>query len=43
MIYNEKKSLYESIIQDVAKIVKRQINELTFRDSLMENQEYKSI
>ena len=27
MTYNEKKSLYESIISDIAKIVKRQINE----------------
>ena len=27
MTYNEKKSLYESIMKDVAKIVKRQINE----------------
>ena len=29
MTYNEKKSLYESIMKDVAKIVKRQINEMT--------------
>ena len=27
MTYNEKKSLYESIMKDVAKIVKRKINE----------------
>lgn len=27
MTYNEKKSLYESIMKDVAKTVKRQINE----------------
>ena len=27
MTYNEKKSLYESIMKDVSKIVKRQINE----------------
>ena len=27
MTYNEKKSLYESIMKDVAKIVKRRINE----------------
>ena len=27
MTYNEKKSLYESIMKDIAKIVKRQINE----------------
>ena len=27
MTYNEKKSLYENIMKDVAKIVKRQINE----------------
>lgn len=27
MTYNEKKTLYESIMKDVAKIVKRQINE----------------
>ena len=29
MTYNEKKSLYESIMKDVAKIVKRQINEMS--------------
>ena len=34
MTYNEKKSLYESIMKDVAKIVKRQINESDSDDEL---------
>lgn len=34
MTYNEKKSLYESIINEVAKIVKRQINESESDDEL---------
>jgi plasmid maintenance system antidote protein VapI len=29
MTYNEKKSLYESIMKEVAKTVKRQINEMS--------------
>jgi hypothetical protein len=32
MTYNEKKSLYESIMTDIAKMVKRQINEAVIKD-----------
>ena len=32
MTYNEKKSLYESIMNDIAKSVKRQINEAGIAD-----------
>ena len=31
MTYNEKKSLYESIMKDVAKTVKRKLNESFYR------------
>ena len=41
MTYNEKKSLYESIMKDVAKIVKRQINEST--DDLISTEDAQKI
>ena len=38
MTYNEKKSLYESIMKDIAKTVKKQINEANIREmKLSEN------
>ena len=34
MTYNDKKQLYESIIKDVAKVVKRRLNEADYNDNL---------
>ena len=38
MTYNEKKSLYESIMIDIAKMVKRQINEAVIKDGYVLDQ-----
>ena len=41
MTYNEKKSLYESIMKEVAKTVKRKINETVDSDLRQMSQEFK--
>jgi len=43
MTYNEKKSLYESIMKEVAKTVKRKINEDFFPGIDIRKEEYKPI